>query len=104
MVERAFARIADRIEWAIAHPFSVPIFSGVFLGGLLTFGEAPTNLAVSYVTTVLLFMLTGGSRRSGKAMHAKLDDIEKAIPEATTENARLEEKLEREIDECRDGA
>jgi hypothetical protein len=59
------------------------------------------NYGISVYTALLLVVTIGPSRRSLKALHAKADDLECAIEGARSENARLEERTEREIEERR---
>ncbi len=61
-----------------------------------------TNYAISVFTAGLLLLTVGGARRSDKAMHAKLDNLEQAVSAARSDNARLEERDEEEIEARRD--
>lgn len=91
---------ADRIEKACGHPVAFYLFTVLFVAGVMIDIDT-TNIAISYFTAALLLLTLGPSRRSNLAIHAKLDDMECAIKEARSENVRLEEKTEREIEETR---
>ena len=93
--------IGDRIERACAHPAAFWIFTAAFVVGIVVSIDA-TNIAISYFTAGLLLLTLGGQRRSDKAMHAKLDDLECALDVADSSNARLEARSEDEIEAKRD--
>ena len=93
-----FDDISDHVERICSHALALPVFTVAFVGGMLTIGTDVTNIGVSYLTAALLFLGMGRARRSDKAMHAKLDDLEKNLEEATTENVGLEERTEEEIE------
>lgn len=95
--------MGDRIERICAHPAAFWVFTALFVVGCIHALDA-TNIAISYFTAGLLLLTTGSARRSDKAMHAKLDDIECAIAEANSDNARLEDRSEQEIEQIRERA
>lgn len=90
--------IGDQLEKWCAHPLALPVFTAAFALGMLTIGVDVTNIAVSYFTVALLLLGMSRSRRSEKAVHVKLDDLEVKVPQATTENAGLEDEPEDVID------
>jgi low affinity Fe/Cu permease len=61
------------------------------------------NYGLSVYTAGLLVFTLASSRRDRKAIHAKLDDLECAVDSARSENARLEERTEEEIEQARSG-
>ena len=89
--------IGDRIEQACAHWLALPVFTALFILGILIIGVDPTNIVVSYMTIALLLLTVGRDRRDRLAMHTKLDDLERAVPTANGTKARLEERSEEEI-------
>lgn len=95
--------IGERIERACAHWLAVPVFTLAFLASLVLIGVEPTNILISYQTIVLLLLTVGRDRRDRAAMHAKLDDLEIALPEADSGKAKLEEQPEEAIEAVRKG-
>lgn len=94
------AKITDTFErWAAS------------LGGILAFlawcsimpriSIDTANYGISVYTAGLLVFTLAASRRDRMAIHAKLDDLECAVDRAKSENARLEERTEDEIEEAR---
>ena len=65
------------------------------------FSADVANYAISVYTAAILVFTIPASRRSLKALHAKVDDLEDAIEEADSRNVRLEERDEAEIEACR---
>lgn len=94
--------MGDRIERLCGHWSAFWIFTALFYVGI-RWNVDITNIAISYFTAALLLLTTSSARRSDKAMHVKLDDLECAVQEARSENARLEERTEKEIEAARDG-
>lgn len=90
--------IADWIERLCSKPLALPVFLG--LAGAGWFGDMiePSNYLISVFTVALLLVTTGRDRRDRMAVQAKLDDLERQLPEASTENVRLEERTEEEIE------
>jgi len=93
--------MGDFIEKCCAHPAAFWLFTGLFAIGI-TINVDVTNIAISYFTAALLLLTLGGQRRSDKASHVKLDDLERSVENARSDNARLEERTEREIEAKRD--
>ena len=93
-----FDEFGDRLEKLCARPLALPVFTVAFGLGMVVVGVDVTNIAVSYLTCALLFLGMGRDRRDRKAVQAKLDDLEEAIPEARSELAGVEDRTEDEID------
>jgi low affinity Fe/Cu permease len=89
--------MGDKIEKWCAHPAAFWFFTVAFIVGVRINVDI-SNIAISYFTAALLLLTLGGQRRSNKAMHVKLDDLEVAVDAANNENARLEELAEHEIE------
>lgn len=92
--------MGEAIERACAHPLAFWVFTVLFAIGC-TWNIDVTNIAISYFTCALLLLTLGAQRRSGLAMHTKLDDLECAVEQADDTNKRLEERTEQEIEEKR---
>ena len=89
--------MGDKIERWCAHPFAFWVFTIAFVIGVRINVDV-ANIAISYFTAALLLLTLSGQRRSNKALHAKVDDLECAIELADSNNVRLEELPEHEIE------
>lgn len=97
-----FAKFGDTIERLCGHPFAFILFTVGFIAGARVHIDA-TNIAISYITAALLLLTVGSARRSNKAMHVKLDDLEEAVDKANSMNRHIEDLTEQEIEEIRNG-
>jgi low affinity Fe/Cu permease len=59
------------------------------------------NYGISVATFLVFLLMFEADIRDRKAVHVKLDDLECAIDNANSENARLEEKTLDEIEQAR---
>jgi low affinity Fe/Cu permease len=89
--------LGDKIERICAHKATFWIFTVAFAIGVRINVDV-ANIAISYFTAALLLLTLSGQRRSDKALHAKVDDLECAIEQADSGNVRLEERPEHEIE------
>lgn len=64
-------------------------------------GRDTTNLIISILSLVLLFLLQGSANRDSAAIEAKLDEIVKAIPEARNLYIGLDREPLEKIEELR---
>lgn len=87
----------DTIERWCAHPLAFWLFTVAFFIGVRMNVDV-ANIAISYFTAALLLLTLGGQRRSDKASHVKLDDLVRAVEQADSTNARLEDRSEAEIE------
>lgn len=92
--------MGDKVEQWCAHPIAFWLFTAAFMIGVRINVDV-TNIAISYFTAGLLLLTLGGQRRSNKALHVKVDDLECAVERADSNNVRLEERTEKEIEELR---
>jgi low affinity Fe/Cu permease len=97
------SKIGDWVECQCGKPLALVLFILCVIIGP-KFNLDATNYGISVFTAGLLLLTVNGARRSDKAMHTKLDDLERAVGEARSENARLEERTEQEIEAVRDDA
>ncbi len=67
--------------------------------GLLTTEIEETNLAISIVTLLMVFVLQNTQNRHSAALHLKLDEVVRAEPEARDEIRGVESRSHREITE-----
>lgn len=94
-------KIGDWIERLCSKPLALPAFLALAAYGWWGDVIEPANYLISVFTVALLLVTMGRDRRDRMAVQAKLDDLERQIPEATTENAGLEELPEEEIERRR---
>jgi low affinity Fe/Cu permease len=80
-------------HWAV-------FIAGLFVViGLSSFGIEITNIAISIVTLMMVFILQNTQNRDSAALHLKLDEMVKAEPGARDEVRGVESKSEEEIRE-----
>lgn len=80
-------------HWAV-------IIAGLFVVvALSSFGIETTNIAVSIVTLMMVFILQNTQNRDSAALHLKLDEMVGAEPGARDEVQGVESKSEEEIRE-----
>lgn len=69
--------------------------------GLITLGVEDTNIAISVVTLLMVFVLQNTQNRDSAALHLKLDEIITSIEGPRDELAGVESKSHEEIEELR---
>jgi low affinity Fe/Cu permease len=85
-------------RWTGSHwAFLVAAFLVVV--SLVSFGVESTNIAISIVTLLMVFVLQNTQNRDSAALHLKLDEIVRAEPEARDDVRGVESKSEPEIRE-----
>jgi low affinity Fe/Cu permease len=67
--------------------------------GLSSFGIEITNIAISIVTLLMVFVLQNTQNRDSAALHLKLDEMVRAAPDARDEVQGVESRSEAEIRE-----
>jgi low affinity Fe/Cu permease len=80
-------------HWAV---FVAGLFVVVGLG---FFGIAITNIAISIVTLLMVFVLQNTQNRDSAALHMKLDEMVRVQPDARDEVQGIESRSEQEIRE-----
>lgn len=66
---------------------------------LVTFGVEITNILISIVTLLMVFVLQNTQNRDSAALHVKLDEMVRAEPRARDDVRGIESKSEQEIHE-----
>ena len=87
-------------EWGdkiSAHPVFLAAFNVILVVAWLLAGTDVANICISIVTAEMVLLAAGANRRSFLALHAKLDEIIHALPDARDELVHLEDKCEAEI-------
>jgi low affinity Fe/Cu permease len=98
-VDGFFSTFASWVaKWTGSHwAFIVAAFLVIL--GLLTTDIEETNLGISIVTLLMVFVLQNTQNRDSAALHLKLDEVVRAEPEARDEIRGVESRSEREIRE-----
>lgn len=91
-------KLGDWIERLCSKPLALPVFLGLAAAGWFGDWIEPSNYLISVFTVALLLVTMGRDRRDRLAVQTKLDDLERSLPEASTENVRLEDQPEEEIE------
>jgi low affinity Fe/Cu permease len=94
-----FARLSTRIAgWTGSH-WALFIGATIVGIGLFIFGIDATNIAISVVTLLMLFILQNTQNRDSAALHLKLDDLITRLEGPRDELAGVESKPTKEIKE-----
>ena len=98
-VDRAFTAFASSVaRWTGSH-WAFIVVAVLVVVGLLTREVEETNLAISIVTLLMVFVLQNTQNRDSAALHLKLDEVVRAEPEARDEIRGAESRSHREITE-----
>ena len=85
-------------KWTGSH-WAVIIAAFVIVVLLIFTGVETTNLAISIVTLLMVFVLQNTQNRDSAALHLKIDEVVRAQPEARDHVRGVESKPHREIKE-----
>jgi low affinity Fe/Cu permease len=85
-------------KWTGSH-WAVFIAGLLVVIGLNSFGVEITNISISIVTLLMVFVLQNTQNRDSAALHLKLDEMVRAEPEARDEVQGVESRSEDEIRE-----
>ena len=98
-VDRVFTAFASSVaRWTGSH-WAFIVAAVLVVVGLLTTEVEETNLAISIVTLLMVFVLQNTQNRDSAALHLKLDEVVRAEPEARDEIRGAESRSHREITE-----
>lgn len=98
-VDGVFSAFASSVaKWTGSH-WAFIVVAVVVIVGLLTTEIEETNLAISIVTLLMVFVLQNTQNRDSAALHLKLDEVVRAEPEARDEIRGAESRSAREIGE-----
>jgi low affinity Fe/Cu permease len=76
------------------------LIAAVFvIASLLVFGVEITNIAISIVTLLMVFILQNTQNRDSAALHLKLDEMVRVEPAARDDVRGVESRPTHEIDE-----
>jgi low affinity Fe/Cu permease len=98
-LDRFFTAFSNEVaKWTGSHwAFLIAAFLVVL--SLVAFGVETTNIAISIVTLLMVFVLQNTQNRDSAALHLKLDEIVRAEPEARDDVRGVESRSEPEIRE-----
>ena len=96
-VDRTFGSFASWLARWIGSHWAFMIAAVLVLVVLVVTDVAMTNLLISIVTLLMVFVLQNTQNRHSAALHLKLDEMVRAEPDARNEVRGAESKSEREI-------
>ena len=95
--DRVFSRFSSRMAtWTGSH-WAIAIVAVLVVVSLLVFGVVATNVGVSLITLLMVFVLQNTENRHSAALQLKLDEMVRVDPEARNEVLGAESRSEREI-------
>jgi low affinity Fe/Cu permease len=109
-----FNHLADRVTRAMGSPLALATAAGIIILWAITgplFGFSDTwqlaiNTGTTIVTFLMVFVIQSSQNRDAKAVHAKLDELIRAVAEARNEfvdaEDEPEELLDRQLRELRE--
>ena len=90
--------IANKADWFVSHPFTVFAFCVSIPISFYLTGVDVTNVYISIVTAMVLFITAAGNRSTTTATQAKLDELIEINPKARNELIRSQEQPADEIE------
>ena len=101
-----FNHLADRVTRAMGSPFALAASGAIIILWALTgpiFGFSDTwqlaiNTGTTIVTFLMVFVIQNSQNRDAKAVHAKLDELIRAVDAARNEFVDAEEEPEELLD------
>lgn len=98
-IHQFFSAFSNAVaKWTGSH-WAFAIAAVLVVIGMFVFGLQRTNLAISVVTLLMVFVLQNTQNRDSAALHLKLDEIVTAEPDARDDIRGVESKSEPEIQE-----
>ena len=98
-LDRFFTAFSNEVaKWTGSH-WAFLIAAMLVVVSLVAFGVELTNIAISVVTLLMVFVLQNTQNRDSAALHLKLDEIVRAEPQARDDVRGVESKSEPEIRE-----
>ncbi len=108
-MEELFEKVANQISRAMGRPLT---FLGCCLLVLIWAASGPVfhfsdtwqlviNTGTTIVTFLMVFLIQNSQNREGEALHAKLDELIRALETAEDRFIGLERRTEKEIGEMR---
>ena len=98
-VDRFFTAFSTWVAKSTGSHWAFVIAAILVVTGLLSVGIEMTNIGISIVTLLMVFVLQNTQNRDSAALHLKLDEVVRVEPEARNEVQGAESKPEGEIKE-----
>jgi low affinity Fe/Cu permease len=110
-MNEAFAKIANLVAYLTGRPLTFTICCLLVLvwaatGPVFHFSDTwqlVINTGTTIVTFLMVFLIQNTQNRESEALHAKLDELIRAIEKAENRYIGLERRSEDEIEALRDG-
>lgn len=97
--DRFFSTFSNEVaRWTGSH-WAFLVAAMIVVVSLAAFGIELTNIAISVVTLLMVFVLQNTQNRDSAALHLKLDEIVRALEGARDDVRGVESKSEPEIRE-----
>jgi low affinity Fe/Cu permease len=94
-----FTSFSDWVaRWTGSH-WAVSVAAVLVVVALITLGVENTNILISIVTLLMIFVLQNTQNRDSAALHLKLDEMVRVQPNARDEVRGVESKSEQELHE-----
>lgn len=98
-LDRFFTEFSNWVAKYTGSHWTFTIVAILVIVSLLFAGVEITNISISIVTLLMVFVLQNTQNRDSAALHLKLDEIVRAEPEARDDVRGVESKSEDEIRE-----
>jgi low affinity Fe/Cu permease len=101
-MDRFFAAFSGEVAKWTGSAWAFTVAGVVVVFSLIFFGVEHTNIAISIVTLLMVFVLQNTQNRDSAALHLKLDEVVRVEPAARDDVRGIESKSEHEIRELTD--
>ncbi len=98
-LDRFFTEFSNWVAKYTGSHWTFTIVAILVVASLLFAGVEITNISISIVTLLMVFVLQNTQNRDSAALHLKLDEIVRAEPDARDDVRGVESKSEEEIRE-----
>lgn len=98
---KVFTEFATLIAKYTGSPWAFLLAAAAVVVSLVLFGVEITNIGISIVTLLMVFVIQNTQNRDSFGTHAKLDELVVETSGARNELAHIEDKTEGEINEAR---
>lgn len=100
-MSKLFAEMSNRLARAMGSHWALIVAASLVVIGLVTVGVDDTNIAISVVTLMMVFVLQNTQNRDSAALHLKLDEIIQHLEGARNEIAGVEGLSKEELEDLR---
>jgi low affinity Fe/Cu permease len=96
---RFFANASTAVARATGNHWAFFVAAALVFMSLLFLGVEITNVAISIVTLLMVFVLQNTQNRDSAALHLKIDEVVTVVPDARDDIRGAETKSQQEIEE-----